>query len=555
MKAKKFLSMILALTMILSLMTTLNVSAARTKSIDVNDSVSGSFYYDEEDDDDTWYYTWYELSVAKDGLLELELLGDPELYLSVSIYDESKNERYSYASGEDQTIKLSRFLSTGDYYVRVETSEYSRESGDYTLESSFEVQPLANDKEPNDSFQKALTYNIDTEITGHIGYAMGEEDDVVDWYKMSIPVEGYLELSLLADPGFNVYLYLYRNDGASYIQYVDGEDRVISINQPLLPGDYYIKVSKSEYNHAAGGYTLSNTFKIFGKTNESEPNDSFQKSKEMSDGGVYVGTIGSYSDEEKNDGKDAVDWYKIYVPAGVYLRADLAAEDTLSAEVNIYNTDGGSEMRDANIYDGGNAYCYTKIDTAGTYYVSVNYPRGYGRYAVKATTSISEPRYTSTLLVPDDPTAYQEVTIPTSTTVETTPTVSKNETTNYIILQVDNPLMNANGKPEAIDAGIGTTPIVYNGRTLVPIRAIVEKMGGTVGWDGATSSITLTYKSTTIKLVVDSTTATVNGATKTLDVAPMVLNGRTLLPIRFITENFGGEVGWEDRTSTITLKY
>jgi len=56
-------------------------------------------------------------------------------------------------------------------------------------------------------------------------------------------------------------------------------------------------------------------------------------------------------------------------------------------------------------------------------------------------------------------------------------------------------------------------------------------------------------------LVVDSTTATVNGATKTLDVAPMVLNGRTLLPIRFITENFGGEVGWEDRTSTITLKY
>lgn len=545
MRARKFISLLLALAMLLSL-ATINVSAART--IDINDSIKGSFDYDEEDD--SWYYTWYPIDVPADGKLEVSLLGDSELYFSVHIYNEDKDKSYSYDSGKDKTLKTSEYLSEGSYYIKVETSRYDDLSGDYTLKTSFETQSLPNDKEKNDSFQKALSYNIDTKTTGHIGYMVGSEFDEIDWYCINIPVEGYLDLSLLADPEVYATIGLYRNDGASRITYAYGQDKVLSINSPLLPGEYYLKVSCDDYN-GAGGYTLSNTFKTFGKTNESEPNDSFQKSKEMSENGIYVGTLGSYS----NDEKDEKDWYKITVPAGVYLRADLATEETLSAYVKIFNVDGGSQMTYAYTRDGGNGKCYKKIESAGTYYICVDSPNGYGRYAVMATTSISEPKHASSLSVPADPTAYQEISIPTSNEVETTPTVSKNENTNYIILQVDNPLMNANGRPEAIDAGIGTTPIVYNGRTLVPIRAIVEKMGGTVGWDGATSSITLTYKGTTIKLVVDSTTASVNGATKILDVAPMVLNGRTLLPIRFITENFGGEVGWDGSTSTITLKY
>lgn len=542
MKTKKILSMVLALTMMMSLMTTLNVSAARGLNVD-GGSVSGSFYRDEEDD--RWYEAWYPIEILEDGIIELSAIGDPELSLSVYIYDGDKDDYVKYGYGRDKTIKVEAPLAAGDFYVKV-----SREGGegDFTLKSKFTPQPLANDKEDNDSFQYANTINIDGKTTGHLGYYDSEGRDNIDWYEINIPVEGLLNLSFLGDPELGASMYLYRNDGSSYIKYQYGRDKVLNISEPLTVGNYFIKI---EHSDAHGGYTLSNTFQIFGKTNESEPNDSFQKSKEMSDGGVYVGTVGSYS----NDDKDKNDWYKIYVPAGMYLRADLATEETLGADVRIYNVDGGSQMTYAYTYNGGNAKCYKKIETAGTYYVCVNDPSGYGRYAVMATLSVNEPKHASSLTVPADPTAYQEVSIPTSTTVETTPTVSKNETTNYIILQVDNPLMNANGKPEAIDAGIGTTPIVYNGRTLVPIRAIVEKMGGTVGWDGTTSTITLTYKSTTIKLVVESTTATVNGATKTLDVAPMVLNGRTLLPIRFITENFGGEVGWEDRTSTITLKY
>ncbi len=67
------------------------------------------------------------------------------------------------------------------------------------------------------------------------------------------------------------------------------------------------------------------------------------------------------------------------------------------------------------------------------------------------------------------------------------------------------------------------------------------------------SSSTFAQETKTIKLVVDSTTAEVNGEEVTLDVPPTVINGRTLVPLRFIAESFGAEVGWDGETRTITL--
>lgn len=539
---KRFLGLFLIVTMVLSLGTT--VSAARNRDLAAdNGNVTGSFYRDE--DDNYWYEHWYPVEISTDGLLELSLLGDPELSMSVSLYNEDKTNCIADNYGRDKNIKINAALSDGNYYVKVRRSDGE---GDYSLKSNFQAQTLGNDSMDNDSFQYAGKFNIDSKVTGHLGFYRNDRRDDTDWYEINVPVEGLLNISLLGDPDLSVGLCLFRNDGSSDITDTYGRDKVLTLSRPLTAGNYYIRVKR---NDNYGGYTLSNTFQTFGKTNEAEPNDSFQKSKEMSDGGIFVGTIGSYSNEDT----DNKDWYKINVSAGMYLRADLATEETLRANVNIYNVDGGNEMTYSYTSNGGNCKCYKKIESDGIYYICVDSPSGYGRYAVMASLSVNEPKQASSLSVPDDPTAYKDVSIPTSITVESTPTVAKNNNTNYIILQVDNPLMNVDGMPSAIDAGIGTTPIVYNGRTLVPIRAIVEAMGGKVGWDNATSAITLTYKSTTIKLIVDNTTATVNGTSKTLDVAPMVLNGRTLLPIRFITENFGGEVEWEDSTETITLKY
>ncbi len=120
-------------------------------------------------------------------------------------------------------------------------------------------------------------------------------------------------------------------------------------------------------------------------------------------------------------------------------------------------------------------------------------------------------------------------------------------------LQIGNPVMTINGAQAEIDPGRGTVPLVENGRTLVPIRAIIEALGGTVGWDGETSTVTLTHKNDVIKLVIGSKTASLNGIQSELDVAPTTINERTMLPIRYIAESFKFSVGWDGETSTVTI--
>ena len=92
-----------------------------------------------------------------------------------------------------------------------------------------------------------------------------------------------------------------------------------------------------------------------------------------------------------------------------------------------------------------------------------------------------------------------------------TPTTSIVEEDTLILLQINNPNMYANGIEKEIDEGRGTSPIVDNGRTLVPIRSIIEECGGTVGWNGDTQTVTLNYKNDEIKLIINSTTAYLNG--------------------------------------------
>lgn len=122
-----------------------------------------------------------------------------------------------------------------------------------------------------------------------------------------------------------------------------------------------------------------------------------------------------------------------------------------------------------------------------------------------------------------------------------------------ISLQVDNSNMTVNGKTVEIDPGQGTTPLIVDGRTLVPIRAIIEAIGGNVEWDNDSKTTTLTYKNDVIRLVIDSKEAYLNDEANSLDVAPAVINGRTMLPVRFIAESFNFNVKWDAVTKTIEI--
>ena len=122
-----------------------------------------------------------------------------------------------------------------------------------------------------------------------------------------------------------------------------------------------------------------------------------------------------------------------------------------------------------------------------------------------------------------------------------------------VSLQINDAIMKVNGVEKEIDVGRGTKPIVNNGRTLVPIRAIIEEFDGIVSWDGITKTVKLTMADDVITLVINNKTAYLNNTSYTLDVAPAVINGRTMLPIRFIAEGFNLGVSWEGDTQTVTI--
>ncbi len=127
------------------------------------------------------------------------------------------------------------------------------------------------------------------------------------------------------------------------------------------------------------------------------------------------------------------------------------------------------------------------------------------------------------------------------------------DTDTTVTLQINNPVMTVNGIEKEIDPGMGTVPVIINERTLLPVRAVVEEIGGTVGWNGEKQEVTLSYEQNTIILTINNTTAYLNGAAQTLDTAPTIINDRTMLPIRFIAESFGFDVDWNNENQIVTI--
>ncbi len=96
-------------------------------------------------------------------------------------------------------------------------------------------------------------------------------------------------------------------------------------------------------------------------------------------------------------------------------------------------------------------------------------------------------------------------------------------------------------------------PVIENGRTLVPMRAIFEALGATINWDDATKTVTGTKDNVSVELRIGDTNAKVNGMDKTLDVPAQIVNSRTLVPVRFVSEAMGCDVKWDDVTKTVII--
>jgi hypothetical protein len=97
-------------------------------------------------------------------------------------------------------------------------------------------------------------------------------------------------------------------------------------------------------------------------------------------------------------------------------------------------------------------------------------------------------------------------------------------------------------------------PIIINNRTMVPLRKIFESLGATIKWDQITSTLTAERGQTVVKLTIGSKVAYVNDKEVSLDVSAIIVNGRTLVPIKFIGTSFGADVIWDDITKSVIIK-
>ena len=98
-----------------------------------------------------------------------------------------------------------------------------------------------------------------------------------------------------------------------------------------------------------------------------------------------------------------------------------------------------------------------------------------------------------------------------------------------------------------------SAPAVVNGRTLVPIRFISEAFGARVTWDGATSTATVVADGHTLKFTENQSTYYYDGVARTLDQPATIVNNRMMLPIRVISEDLGKQVYWEESNSGLIV--
>lgn len=178
----------------------------------------------------------------------------------------------------------------------------------------------------------------------------------------------------------------------------------------------------------------------------------------------------------------------------------------------------------------------TDIATDGSFAISVSLVRGKNSIPVTATDKAGNTRRLAIVV---------------------TSTVNASH---VVVLAVGSSTMTVDGMSQAIDPGSTTAPVILRGRTMVPISAIMNAIGGTAAWNASSRTVTLKLGTDTVVLTIGQPAALVNGRTVRIDsqdakVVPVIQNGRTMVPVRFVSESLGATVSWDAPTRRVTLAF
>ena len=335
---------------------------------------------------------WFKIVVPEEGKIEFTL--NPSQENSLDIYwvkvyrveDGELRERNSSGVGKENKVITITDLGIGTFYVQVH--RYTGHGG-YTLKYEFTPVNFVGDEEPNDEWGNASLLKNGETIECKLGYTDDKgETDNDDWFKIIVPEEGTVKLTLnpSQENALDIYwVKVYRVEDGKTIERnssgVGKEETVFSITDMGI-GTYYVQVHRYSGH---GGYTLKYEFTPCPLGNDAEPNNEFDKGSLLTSGKTIDCRLG-YTDDTGSTDYD--DWFKIVVPeeGTVKLTLNPSQENFLDIYwVKLYRLDEEGNTKERNSSGVGKEETVFSITDMGigTYYVQVHRYSGHGGYTLK----------------------------------------------------------------------------------------------------------------------------------------------------------------------------
>ncbi len=348
-----------------------NNTKAQAKFLPLNGSKTGHINYYYNNVKDT--YDWFKVTTNADGRLRLKMESANGQNVWAYLFDNDGTTLIAsgYTSGTAFVVNADG-LAAGTYYIRVNTF-YSNEFAPYTLSDSLFTPAQANDPEPNDTKAQSVVFAPNSTITGHTNYYYNLLKDGFDWYSITIPDDGNININITSNNGQNVWAYLFDNDGSTVIGSAYTSTNTNYNVDGLQAGTYYMRVN-TFYTNEYAPYTIANTFTTYNNATDTAVNKYPYQAKTMKANETTTGHVNFYY----NNQKDSVDWYKInYTGSGAltlnilqeahisnsalqYLRV-YVYKDTLSSPIASQYSAGSSWQMNLNSLTQG--YYYIRLNT------------------------------------------------------------------------------------------------------------------------------------------------------------------------------------------------
>ena len=338
---------------------------------------------------------WFKVVVPEDGKLTFETrsastltLGYAEL-CALKPGDTNVTRRNGkWLDYPDSTLVFEiPDVSEGTYYFYM-PRRYGY--GDYYLTYYFTSHKDEADPEPNNTWDTAIALRSGPAVTGQLGYDYKDTKDTQDWYKLNVPEEGTINLTVISEKTLTLgyaEIHSLNTDGIATSRrngkWLDNPGDTLTFTlSNCAAGDYYLYLP---LRYGYGTYYLRYNFTSCSRQNDAEPNNEYTKASELARGTVMDARLGY----DYNNSLDNKDWFKLNVPEEGAINLTIQSEKTLTlgyAEIHTLNADGKSTGRRTGEWldHPGDTLTFTLSNcAAGDYYLYMPHRYGYGGYTMR----------------------------------------------------------------------------------------------------------------------------------------------------------------------------